>query len=584
MRVRLPSRWLPVVLLSVSLPFVACLPEPEPLPPTLRVSPRTLSFRVTYPGYHERTLRFSNAGGFELNVKLEMQHDDEETVTNFSSDGPWAFSLKTGEHREIQVRYTPAAVGEHEQTITVTSNDAENPVMEVHLTGLASTQPAPDGGDWEDPDGGEVWDGGGDPWADGGNGGLPDGGEPPDGGEIPDGGEPDAGEEEPVDPVVRQCVPFLGTGVRTDQGETEELVRGVAVVKLPNETLVAWATDNAIRARSLNDLHRPEGPVRTLYVEPEVGEAHQTTLQQLAVASRPDGATLLWRRRYIANGLQRLTRMDLTSNVAGTAQVVDDQVELFRVATASGPHGAAMLWHRAPRQGGDASIQAVREGGLSPFERHAPALPVADTRGHSMVSSGSFLLVGWDQLTQISGSASVRHIHGGALDTYGDLIAGSVRRLSFSGQANQDPVIVTTTAGPAVAFLQQAANGNLNAVVTRLQANLSPVASQTTLGVVRPAGVSQGGSLAAAGLARTVAVAYTELTASGTSRRITINGIDRQTGQVFSPVRLGPQDLVTTAPIAMVSTGNGFLVAYVDRVNDRMTVWLTPVHCGVGGG
>lgn len=98
--------------------------------PDIAVSEDTLDYGIVFTGYSSTdTLIISNEG------------TDSLMVSNISSDNPdytvdiTNFNLDPGENQEVVVTFTPSATGTITGTLTITSNDMDEPTVTVSLLG-----------------------------------------------------------------------------------------------------------------------------------------------------------------------------------------------------------------------------------------------------------------------------------------------------------------------------------------------------------------------------------------------------------------------------------------------------------------
>lgn len=105
--------------------------------PDLRLSPSHLSFGRIAVGTTSR-LRFlvENVGRKELIVSAVSLSG----AAAFRLEGQ-PFVVQSGQARAVEVDYAPLAVGEHQATVTVLSNDPEEPSVELTLSGRAEDLP-----------------------------------------------------------------------------------------------------------------------------------------------------------------------------------------------------------------------------------------------------------------------------------------------------------------------------------------------------------------------------------------------------------------------------------------------------------
>ncbi len=98
--------------------------------PDIAVSPDTLDFGEVFVGFPD-----------SLPLVIRNVGTDLLTVTNIASNNPdftvnvTGFSLNPGESREVQVFFTPSATGLSTGTLSITSDDPDEPVVTVALQG-----------------------------------------------------------------------------------------------------------------------------------------------------------------------------------------------------------------------------------------------------------------------------------------------------------------------------------------------------------------------------------------------------------------------------------------------------------------
>ena len=76
------------------------------------------------------TLQVDNAGGLN---PLEISEISSSSA-DFSAD-PTSASIVAGDSREITITFTPSAVQHYDDSLTINSNDPDEPVMMAYLTG-----------------------------------------------------------------------------------------------------------------------------------------------------------------------------------------------------------------------------------------------------------------------------------------------------------------------------------------------------------------------------------------------------------------------------------------------------------------
>tara|TARA_B100000809_G_scaffold84549_2_gene83022 strand:+ start:171 stop:1538 length:1368 start_codon:yes stop_codon:yes gene_type:complete len=100
--------------------------------PDIEVSASVLSFgqRVIGAVSAERALSVTNIGGLPLTGSVDLSGDAAFTIL-----GAADFVLEEGDISDYVVTYTPTAVEDNSATITITSDDANQPTIEVEVTG-----------------------------------------------------------------------------------------------------------------------------------------------------------------------------------------------------------------------------------------------------------------------------------------------------------------------------------------------------------------------------------------------------------------------------------------------------------------
>ncbi|MCC7141546.1 MAG: choice-of-anchor D domain-containing protein [Candidatus Eisenbacteria bacterium] len=100
--------------------------------PKIAATPTPVEFGQAYVGATViRLLRISNLGTLDLEV-AGLSVDSPE----FEFDGQ-GFTLESGAHRDLQISWTPAEVGERSAGLTITSDDPDQPLLFVPLRGVA---------------------------------------------------------------------------------------------------------------------------------------------------------------------------------------------------------------------------------------------------------------------------------------------------------------------------------------------------------------------------------------------------------------------------------------------------------------
>ncbi len=100
--------------------------------PDIEVSAFVLSFaqRIIGAVSAERALSVTNIGGLPLTGSVDLSGDAAFTIL-----GAADFVLEEGDIADYVVTYTPTAVEDNSATITITSDDANQPTIEVEVTG-----------------------------------------------------------------------------------------------------------------------------------------------------------------------------------------------------------------------------------------------------------------------------------------------------------------------------------------------------------------------------------------------------------------------------------------------------------------
>ena len=101
--------------------------------PSIALEPAQLDFgSVTLGESAERTVNVRNTGSAELAVSAVRSSD-----AAFSVVGDTAFQLAPGVSQALTVRFSPAAVGEKQGTLTIESNDSAKPTANIAMSGTA---------------------------------------------------------------------------------------------------------------------------------------------------------------------------------------------------------------------------------------------------------------------------------------------------------------------------------------------------------------------------------------------------------------------------------------------------------------
>ncbi len=102
---------------------------PVPPGPNIWVSTDTLSFSALLGQSREKSLIIQNFGILDLEVTNITSDNDTFTVS------PSSFTLASLEHQEVVVTFTPTVVGIENGTLTIESNDPDEPMKEIALSG-----------------------------------------------------------------------------------------------------------------------------------------------------------------------------------------------------------------------------------------------------------------------------------------------------------------------------------------------------------------------------------------------------------------------------------------------------------------
>ena len=97
--------------------------------PNIWVSTDTLSFSAPLEQSREKSLIIKNFGILDLEVTNITSDNDTFTVS------PSSFTLASLEHQEVVVTFTPTVVGIENGTLTIESNDPDEPMKEIALSG-----------------------------------------------------------------------------------------------------------------------------------------------------------------------------------------------------------------------------------------------------------------------------------------------------------------------------------------------------------------------------------------------------------------------------------------------------------------
>ena len=82
----------------------------------------------------EQTIIFTNTGDLPLEI-ANMKLDSETFILNSESE----LTVDAGEEVEITIEFAPETSGDHEATLTFTTNDSENENVEMTLVGNATS-------------------------------------------------------------------------------------------------------------------------------------------------------------------------------------------------------------------------------------------------------------------------------------------------------------------------------------------------------------------------------------------------------------------------------------------------------------
>jgi len=97
--------------------------------PDISVSPRNIDFGVVrVDSSAQTTLEISNWGNVELVVSNISSDDDQFSVS------PDSLTVPAGESRDVTVTFTPKTADSQSDTLTVESNDTDEPVVQVFLS------------------------------------------------------------------------------------------------------------------------------------------------------------------------------------------------------------------------------------------------------------------------------------------------------------------------------------------------------------------------------------------------------------------------------------------------------------------
>lgn len=126
------------MLLLVWVALCACVKDVPydpwgPNPGTILISPAQIQFTETAIGAKQtKTLTITNTTSGPLFIEgLELEGDDELGFGNTSDTDA---ILKQGELLEVEIVWTPTDNVPDEATITITTNDPQNPVVELPVT------------------------------------------------------------------------------------------------------------------------------------------------------------------------------------------------------------------------------------------------------------------------------------------------------------------------------------------------------------------------------------------------------------------------------------------------------------------
>lgn len=115
---------------------------PTTTSPDVDVTPTTVDFGSVVVGNSSaRTLTVENLGTAPLSVTATSVGG--ANASHFTVTNGGAFTLEPAENRTLTVVYAPTTNGTHDATVTVSSNDPDEPSVEVALGGTGSTASAP---------------------------------------------------------------------------------------------------------------------------------------------------------------------------------------------------------------------------------------------------------------------------------------------------------------------------------------------------------------------------------------------------------------------------------------------------------
>ena len=106
--------------------------------PDITVTPTSHSFGLISPGTSsEQTFEVSNIGGGDLNVTaVNLTGADAGEFSIVSGGDP--FTLGVGESGDVVISFNPSSLGVKNATLEIQSNDPDQPLLEIPLTGEGS--------------------------------------------------------------------------------------------------------------------------------------------------------------------------------------------------------------------------------------------------------------------------------------------------------------------------------------------------------------------------------------------------------------------------------------------------------------
>ena len=112
--------------------------EPAPASPYIAVEPTSIDFGTVILGQSaQRTLTVRNSGSADLVISAMRSSN-----AAFSLIGDTAFQLAPGSSKTLAVQFLPTATGQQQASLTVYSNDADQPSATVSLSGSSVSGPA----------------------------------------------------------------------------------------------------------------------------------------------------------------------------------------------------------------------------------------------------------------------------------------------------------------------------------------------------------------------------------------------------------------------------------------------------------